>query len=44
MEKNALLNHEIVMSSSDKTTNNFIGAFLSTKPSKILTFRALLKP
>lgn len=24
MEKNALLNHEIVMASSDKTTNNFI--------------------
>jgi len=24
MEKNALLNHEVVMASSDKTTNNFI--------------------
>ena len=24
MEKNTLLNHEVVMASSDKTTNNFI--------------------
>jgi len=24
MERNALLNHEVVMASSDKTTNNFI--------------------